>query len=355
MNRLNRRLRCRESGSRAACPHSGLTLVELLVVIAIVGMLVALLLPAVQAARESGRSATCKNNLRQLGIALLRHHEQLNTFPSGFDSIDSPPAGTPIYWGPSWYPRILPYLEQQGLFDRLGFFAGCGWHPATFSIIDGVAIPSFYCPSSPLPRQVITPYPGYSNIMGASYVGIAGAADGLIANFTETRVKTCAVGKAGAGGVLIPNGANPAVGRRMPVAKILDGATMTLLLGEQSGYLVTADGVQRNWASPNRSGWFIGSSGAGTPPSWSGDRTWNITTIRYGVNPRGLTESSAAGICGSHPSSGCLNIPLLSPHPGGAHGCRADGSVQWLDDTIGLDVLARLATRDDGTVVDIQQ
>jgi prepilin-type N-terminal cleavage/methylation domain-containing protein len=329
------------------------TLVELLVVIAVVGILIAMLIPAVQAARESSRTAACRNNLRHLGLALLQHHDHLNTFPSGGESIDPPPGyhGTP--YGFSWYPRILPFLEEQSLYDRLFFGIHCGWRRETYSVINGVVIPAFFCPSSPLPRLAIDQFPGYSRIAGASYVGIAGAAPGLIPNFTEARVNSNGWGIAGGGGVLIPNGANRADGRRMRVARIGDGTTKTLMLGEQSGHLITADGVQRNFASPNRHGWFIGVPLGGTPgipPGWVGDRIWNITTIRYGVNPGGLTESTPAGVCGSNPSMGCLNIPLLSAHSGGALSCRADGSVQWLENTTELDVLARLATRDDGTV-----
>jgi prepilin-type N-terminal cleavage/methylation domain-containing protein len=335
---------------QATTRRSGFTLVELLVVIAIIGVLVALLVPAIQAARETGRNVACRNNLRQLGLALLQHHEQLNTFPSGGESIDPPPDYQGWPYGFSWYSRILPFIEQQALYDRLYFGIHCGWRAESYSVIDGVVIPVFLCPSSPLPRLATNPFPGYSKIPGASYVGIAGAAPGLIPNFNENRVySNSGWGIAGGGGVLIPNGANPVYGRRMPVAKIRDGTTMTLLLGEQSGYLVTPDGVQRNFATPTWHGWFIGLPWGRTPPGWQ-ERIWNITTIRYGVNPSGLVESTWAGICGN----GCNNVPVLSAHPGGALSCRADGSVQWLDNATALDVLARLATRDDGTVGDVQ-
>src|SRR5687767_13667910 len=95
----------------------GFTLVELLVVIAIIGVLVALLLPAVQAAREAARRAQCQSNIKQLGLALLNYHAGRNTFPASINF----PAGAGIPWnpsistthGPNWVIAILPFIEQQ--------------------------------------------------------------------------------------------------------------------------------------------------------------------------------------------------------------------------------------------------
>src|SRR5438874_12660863 len=107
-------------------PWPGFTLVELLVVIAIIGMLVALLLPAVQSARESARRMQCTNNLHNLGIALHNYHDSLGTFPnshfyspspSGSDSV-CPSATNCEEWG--WGALILPYIEQQNLYNQLG-------------------------------------------------------------------------------------------------------------------------------------------------------------------------------------------------------------------------------------------
>src|SRR6187455_1336232 len=104
---------CRKSRSRFA-----FTLVELLVVIAIIGVLVALLLPAVQAARESARRMKCTNNLKQLGLALHNHHDTFGVFPAADDEIPNPAGGT---WKHSWIVRVLPYLEQQALHDQYKF------------------------------------------------------------------------------------------------------------------------------------------------------------------------------------------------------------------------------------------
>ena len=96
----------------------GFTLVELLVVIAIIGILVGLLLPAVQAAREAARRMQCSNNLKQIGLALHNYHDANNKFPQGFTRFHS--------WG--WAVRILPYIEQSSLFNKLASDSG-NWGP----------------------------------------------------------------------------------------------------------------------------------------------------------------------------------------------------------------------------------
>src|SRR5262245_35182898 len=92
----------------------GFTLVELLVVIAIIGVLVALLLPAVQQAREAARRMTCTNNLKQIGIALHNHHDVKLTFPPG--ALNTGHNGTPVYT--TWTIEILPFMEQQALYNQ---------------------------------------------------------------------------------------------------------------------------------------------------------------------------------------------------------------------------------------------
>src|SRR5688572_28345613 len=106
-------MRTMSRGWRRQNAHEAFTLVELLVVIAIIGVLVALLLPAVQAAREAARTAQCTNNLKQIGIALHNYHDTLQTLPSGWIMK----AGNEAEWG--WTTFILPYAEQQPLYEKL--------------------------------------------------------------------------------------------------------------------------------------------------------------------------------------------------------------------------------------------
>ena len=96
----------------------GFTLVELLVVIAIIGILIGLLLPAINAAREAGRRAQCCNNEKQLGLALLAYHDSLGSFPPGVTLTEAQlPPWTTESWGPNWVIRILPFMEENSLYD----------------------------------------------------------------------------------------------------------------------------------------------------------------------------------------------------------------------------------------------
>src|SRR5438874_4263777 len=97
--------------------RGGFTLVELLVVIAIIGVLVALLLPAVQSAREASRRMKCMNNMKQLGLSLHNFHDSNKIFPAANDELTTSPTLSPV-WTCNWMPRILPYIEQQAVFEQ---------------------------------------------------------------------------------------------------------------------------------------------------------------------------------------------------------------------------------------------
>jgi len=98
-------------------PKSGFTLVELLVVIAIIGILVALLLPAVQAAREAARRTQCQNRVKQLSLACLNYHDTTKHFPSATDILPQGSASPTAYW--SYIVQILPFMEETSLHDRI--------------------------------------------------------------------------------------------------------------------------------------------------------------------------------------------------------------------------------------------
>ncbi len=135
----------------------GFTLVELLVVIAIIGILVALLLPAVQSAREAARRIQCTNNLRQIGLSLLNHHDSHKSFPQGlYTAVD----GVYREIGLGWATKLLPYMEEGAVYDQIASFRPSDgsdpWDPGTpaKALLDstfipgaGAVIPSFLCPS----------------------------------------------------------------------------------------------------------------------------------------------------------------------------------------------------------------
>ena len=105
----------------------GFTLVELLVVIAIIGILVALLLPAVQAAREAARRMSCGNNLKQLALSLHNYHDVHKSFPFGIRASTDGSGASQNGWGPSWYVGTLPFCEQQPMYDAFAWGRDDGW------------------------------------------------------------------------------------------------------------------------------------------------------------------------------------------------------------------------------------
>jgi prepilin-type N-terminal cleavage/methylation domain-containing protein len=262
------------------------TLVELLVVIAIIGVLVALLLPAVQAAREAARRMQCGNHLKQIGLGLQNYHDVFNSLPYGARGryiTGDVVAGTAIAnnaavaYGPSWYVGILPFCEQKNLSDMIeqtALPAGATGNLAVgYDILSNIAavgnaarrvshdahnqkIPWMLCPSSPLPQ---TETPSNALILTVpSYIGIAGALQGDAANpvnltnqvntndplFTETR-SNGTVGTFGiisAGGMLTLN-------ECFNMAAAIDGTSNVIVVSEASDYFY---GLTNLTATPTR-------------------------------------------------------------------------------------------------------
>jgi len=344
-------------------PSRAFTLVELLVVIAIIGILIALLLPAVQAAREAARRAQCNNNIKQLLLGIHHFHDSYKRIPPGgaVDQITKQVGthSTGAAWGASWMAYILPYLEQNPLYDSLEFVGQSGWpNVNNADKTHLVWIPVFRCPSSPLKEYGSGPPMSdgvRASVQLATYVGVSGAVNGLIPNYTETRWNSggssagcCSGGIAGAGGVLFPNGT-------INFSAVTDGTSNVFCIGEHSDFLKTLNGSKVDWGTGHTHGWLIGCGGTGIPPDYNpnGDaRTFNQTTIRYRINqkegwPDAPGNCGSLGVCDNSGN----NIPLTSTHPGGINIGMLDGSVHFLSETVPLDLVARLATRDDGLPV----
>jgi prepilin-type N-terminal cleavage/methylation domain-containing protein len=211
------------------------TLVELLVVIAIIGILIGLLLPAINAAREAGRRISCVNNLKQIGLGLNVFEQTYGRFPPG-GAVDQRPFGNntfgPNGWGSSWMIYILPMIEYNAMFKQFKFDGTSGWpgdgSNPTFKILAGATLPTYVCPSTRLPRSSLYWGPYGSDKPSApvaSYVGVSGIRGGsgfvIIPGFTETRANNGDSGWVSAGGVLFPNS-------QVTVVKIKDGLSHTL-------------------------------------------------------------------------------------------------------------------------------
>lgn len=342
---------------------AGMTLVELLAVIAILALLMGLLLPAVQAAREAARRSQCANNLRQCGIALQKHHAQHARFPPG-GAADQRPFGTGAgtAWGSSWLIYILPYVEQEALFAQMQFTGKSGWPGAdisipTYQVLGGKVISTYRCPSTPLP-ELAAQWGPWGDLkpqsMLANYVGISGIIGGsgptILPGYTETRANSGNYGWTSAGGVLFPNS-------QVTAAHIRDGMSNTLAASEHSGEMILSNGSRRPWASSSALGFGIGAGSSKQPPGYfhgatTDNRAFQMVTIRYAINNNnnngvGWPSNCAATGVGDQ----CTNIPLNSPHVGGVNAAFSDGSNRFLSEAITLEVLARLATRDDGQIL----
>lgn len=323
----------------------GFTLVELLVVIAIIGVLVALLLPAVQAARESSRRTQCLNNVKQIGLGLHLHHDTKGSLPQGNTGRSG--------YGYNWRLHILPYIEQAALHDLFDQNQG-SWTNA-MAPSNGAWIPCYRCPSSPLPRNAVAMSPAgttYSDVQRVTYVGISGATTQAFtgSGYIETRQTNaanttgcCTGGDISGGGMLVAN-------VTLRFSDVTDGTSNTLAVSEQSDFLIQKDGTKVDWQT-GWHGWLIGTSQLGAPGT-SGmnaadNRTFGLVTIRYQNNQkRGWANGGdcSQGVC---PNFGS-NVPLNSAHPGGVNAVFGDGSVRYLINNTPLLTLAQLATRDEG-------
>jgi prepilin-type N-terminal cleavage/methylation domain-containing protein/prepilin-type processing-associated H-X9-DG protein len=309
----------------------GFTLIELLVVIAIIAILVAVLLPAIQTAREAARRVQCANHLRQVGLALVNHESATGAFPAG--GTATPAGGS----GFSWWVRILPYLEDENVYDRLDTkssnigFVGYEGNLHNREVLQDYEFPYMFCPSSPLPRFVLR---GKVNenarIVSPTYAGLSGATNHPSARDKQSGPRGIP-GRISAGGVLIRH-------HGVKILQIKDGTSKTAMVGEQSDGCRTALNNRVDCRSDCSHGFCMG------PARDEWDRDYNITTIIHGVNDKRWTNFGVAGMCGP-------NRPIQSAHPGGAHVLLADGSVRMLDEQIEIPVWYDLVNRDDSSVL----
>jgi len=332
---------------KASRRPSGFTLVELLVVIAIIGILVSLLLPAVQAAREAARRMQCTNNLKQQGLALHNYHDTFKTFPIGVSySLNSRVAVRHEYCAGStnWRLSIFPFLEQTSAFNAVNFSndlcSQCGAASAyglfsgSNSFLRELIFPVYSCPSSALNRTE----PNSCNFERThipDYIGVMGASPD-----PGGRTGICSVQTAY--GILCRNGMLvPSESKR--IGDCIDGTSNTVLVVESSGRVSNWDlrgSYHGGWAGYySIGGNRVVNSYAATELPYGGA----TKTLRYPPNLR----STAQGASQTY----MWNTIITSFHPGGVHGLLTDGSVQFLPNTTNFVTLTRLFACDDGNVV----
>jgi len=319
----------------------GFTLIELLVVIAIIAILVALLLPAVQQAREAARRTQCKSNLKQIGLALHNYHDVFGSFPIGANFARGG-AASPGF-GTSWWVAILPYIDQAALSNGLSTE---GNHPGSIAnsnggtntgyavnapLVNGIQFSIMLCPSSPVPALRNA---GYDHMITCPhYSGISGAAgDANFSNASGQEWTGYQSGIASNGGILT-------LVKAIKVRDITDGASNTIAVGEQSDFGTTATGIKT--PINNHQGFMCGTNQITTPNT---QRSFNITTIRYAPNSTNIALTGVSNNEG-------INNGVFSAHVGGVHILLADGAVRFLSENTELTTVKRLASRNDGQTV----
>ena len=324
--------------------RTGFTLVELLVVIAIIGILIALLLPAVQAAREAARRAQCSNNLKQIGLALHNYHDAHKVFPA---SAMNPGAQGTSKVHPTWgqmvppggvrnvtgYISILPYIEQQSIYDMIDFSRAVGMTDA-----DGIGggdyqqaatnhrLAAFECPSEPGHMNPHTntgqPY-AVQNAWRANYGFVSHRVDYQLTHNNSD-------GRASGSGIIVPyskivtdeksifGGFNGAA----KIADIKDGTSNTIALAET-----------KMRKTSNNYG-----------PYWNMYAHTHQICPRYGIN---LNYVDANGVVSKYQYAWRVG----SYHPGGAQVALADGSVRFLSETVPIATVMAITSMNGGEVV----
>lgn len=279
---------------------AGFTLIELLVVVSIIGVLVALLLPAVQAAREGARRIRCVDNLKQLGIALHDYHASMNTFPSSY--LSSSPfvdGATDVSPGWGWGTMILPQLEQRPLFQAVNFDLAVedpGNATAAGSVVTAFLCPSDLTPSGPF--EVTDP-----DGKALAWLAPSGYAACVGDDRSDT---TTGIANDGKGNGTMFRGS------RIRFADVTDGTGQTVLIGER------AWGVNQGvWAGVPRNG--VIRRGPQNPNPTFGAKYYLAATL---VQAHGNVLNSD-----SDPDGGLDDFSSF--HPGGANLLFADGSVRF--------------------------
>jgi prepilin-type N-terminal cleavage/methylation domain-containing protein/prepilin-type processing-associated H-X9-DG protein len=356
--------------------RQGFTLVELLVVIAIIGTLIALLLPAVQKARDAGNRVRCMNHLKQIGIALHQYHDVEFSFPPAMDVTQerdaqghyvqtdghNTPGDPRFYW--SWMARILPYLEQENLYRQADDWTklypdtytkqcwrpfGGYWHspfdpPQNPAL--GTLVEVFTCPADARtlgPIMIDSGYGGAFRIALTEYLGVSGtnqyAHDGIF--FPVAQIYP----EQGVYGPTYPP---------VRIAAIVDGTSNTLMVGERPA------------SSDLAYGWWFAGAGQGDRDGSTdiilGTNEYNIIVCpgphppqigtwesRGGPPPPG-TETAFFHAGRSNLSDICDMLHYWSLHIGGANFLFADGSVHFLPYQA-APILPQLATRAGGEPV----
>ncbi len=324
-------------GRKCRRPSHGFTLVELLVVIAIIGILIALLLPAVQSSREAGRRLQCSNNLKQLGLALQVYHHSYGRFPSG--GVHDAPyswSGPKAENHGSFLVALLPYLDEQSLYDACDFTTDTMFNSTLPSgqKVHEVRISTFRCPSDANQQYYTDGNPLYPSTNGLKL-----ATSNYAASMGNQAFGACPFGgnMFGTGpayhghdetGTQI-SGVFSHTNWAANLKEISDGSSNTIALGE----------ILPGCSWHAQDGWMHVNS------------LWFATTCP--INYNNCEDRSGYDASCAAPNAWSCDMGFKSDHPGGALFVLCDGSVHFLSENIDYNNYQRLGDRRDGEVIDV--
>lgn len=300
----------------------GFTLIELLVVIAIIAILVALLLPAVQQAREAARRTQCKNNMKQLGLAMHNYH----------DTNKSLPLGVHAAWGMSWTWAILPYLEQTAVYNIMpdpvsdsGWWGGTDQRSLDLIRLAQTGMPTFLCPSQPNGPREGRNINGLARRGMLSYLACAGG------DAQHDNLGTNGMDRSNGLFHAVRMNTNSPRGRTFRLRDVIDGLSNTVLIGEAE-YLLDA---KKGCNICDRYLFYHMNADSGN----GSDFSEVLGSTYYSINPDAQNNAERECAFGSF-------------HTGGANILLGDGRIRFVSENIDLvDVWRALGSRDGGEVV----
>ncbi|QDT26101.1 DUF1559 domain-containing protein [Gimesia panareensis] len=299
----------------------GFTLIELLVVIAIIAILIALLLPAVQQAREAARRSTCKNNLKQIGVALHNYHDTHRLFPYGHMEVasgnynSSSPYGT-YHWRDTWAQQLWPFVDQAPLYNKYSADPATHVFFTTDPAVVKAVVPVYLCPSDPST-------PGSADTSGrsqGSYIGCAG-------NETTTTGSNL-------NGIFSANS-------NTKIRDLKDGSSNTIMVSEIIIRGQAATTTQ--WGCPG----CYGIGGAHGEMTFTTRETPNTQVPDQNYACKSTTWPNAPCVV----NTGTKYNFARSYHVGGVHALLADGAVRFISSNIDRPTFQNLGNKKDGQVL----
>ena len=325
-------------------PRRGFTLIELLVVIAVIAVLVAILLPAVQQAREAARRTQCKNNLKQLGLAVANYESTYGTLPpSAAVDLSVSATGNNTSW--SVHGRILPFLEEANLYDQVDLSLAWDFHP----VISGLKIETFSCPTDPKADQARTFTDNRPTLYPTTY--------GF--NFGTYFVYDPATGRGG-DGLFAPN-------RSLRMRDVPDGSSNTLLAAEVKAWQeYTRNAGPPTTQPPGTPDAAVPVVESGAQYKGTGHTEWADGRVHHQGFTTTLPPNSVVPITtpqavpdadynswqeGRDGSSGNPSYAIItsrSYHPSGVNAAFLDGQVRTVSDDVDFDLWRAAGTRAGG-------